>query len=157
MLVSTLFNICVFIINESDFQEAYVNSSAINTTSKSHCRSKKTIGSFSAYTYSSNGLQVEDSDSSRVMSDAKPSPVKSAYDRGGGIGAGRGGGRGGKGYYSNRSRTGHLQNCKTRPPVNNFIGNLIALEGYIFDCSHSKRADKFITAIKRILEHVGTE
>ena len=91
------------------------------------------------------------------MSDAKPSPVKSAYGRGGGRGAGRGGGRGGKGDYSNRSRTSHLQNCKTRPPVNNFKGNSTALEGYIFDCSDSKQADKFITAIKRILEHVGTE
>ena len=54
-------------------------------------------------------------------------------------------------------RTSHLQNRKTRPPVNNFKGNSIALEGYIFDCSDSKQANKFITAIKRILEHVGTE
>ena len=65
--------------------------SAINTESESFCRSEKTIGPSKAYTYSSDGLQVEDSDSSRVMSDAKPSPVKSAYSRGGGRGAGRGG------------------------------------------------------------------
>ena len=87
------------------------------------------------------------------MSDAKPSPVKSAYGRGGG----RGGGRGSKGDYSNRPRTSHLQNRKTRPPVNKFKGNSTALEGYIFDCSDSKQADKFITAIKQILEHVSTE
>ena len=68
--------------------------SAINTTSKSHCRSKNTTGPFSAYTSSCDGLQVNDSYSSRVMSDVKPSPVKSAYGKGGGKGAGRGGGRG---------------------------------------------------------------
>ena len=129
----------------------------MNTTSESGCRSKKTKGSFSACTYSSDRLQVEDSDSSRLMSDAKPSPVKSEYGRGGGRGAGRGGGRGDKGNYSNFLRTSHLQNRKTRPPVNKFKGNWTALEGYIFDCSNSKQADNFITAIKRISEHIGTE
>ena len=125
--------------------------------SESRFHSKKTIGPFKAYTYSSDGLQVEDSDSSRVMSNANPSPVKSAYGRGDGRGAGRGGGRGGKCDYSNHSRNSHLQNRKTRPLVNKFKGNSTSLEGYIFDCSDSKQADKFITAIKRILEHVGTK
>ena len=157
MLVSTLFNICAFILNARDCQEAYLKSSTINTTSESCCRSENTKGPFSAYTYSFDGLQVKDSDSSRVMSDAKPSPVKSAYGRGGGRGADRGGGRGSKGDYSNRPRTSHFQNRKTFPPVNNFKGNSIALEGYIFDCSDIKQADKFISAIKRISEHVGTE
>ena len=92
-----------------------------------------------------------------MMSAAKPSPVKSAYSRGGVRVAGRGGGRGGKGDYSNCSRTSHLQNRKTCPPVNKFKGNSTALEGYIFDCSDSKHANKFITAIKRISEHVVTE
>ena len=41
--------------------------------------------------------------------------------------------------------------------MNKFKGNSTALEGYIFDCSDSKQANKFITAIKRISEHVGTE
>ena len=41
--------------------------------------------------------------------------------------------------------------------MNKFKGNSTALEGYIFDCSDSKQADKFITAIKRISEHVGTK
>ena len=63
------------------------------------------------------------------MSDAKPSQVKSAYGRGGGRSAGRGGGRGGKGDNSNGSRTNHLHNRKTRPPVNMFKGNSKALEG----------------------------
>ena len=53
--------------------------------------------------------------------------------------------------------TTHLQIRKTRPPVNKFKENSTALEGYIFDCSDSKQADKFVTPIKRILEHVGTE
>ena len=138
MLVTTLFNIYAFIINASYCQEAYLKPSAINMTSESRCRSKKTKGPFSAYTYSSDGLQVKDFDSSGLMSDSKPSPVKSAYGRGGDRGTGRGGGRGGKGDYLNRSMTIHLQNRKTRPPVNKFKGNSIALEGYIFDCSDSK-------------------
>ena len=146
MLVSALFNICAFIFDVSDCQEAYLKLIVINMTSESHCRSEKTTGPFSAYTYSSDGLQVEDSYSSRVMSDVKPSPVKSAY----GIGGGRGGGRGSKGDYLNCSRTSHLQNRKTRPPVNKFKENSIALEGYIFDCSDSKQADQFITVVKRI-------
>ena len=149
MLVSTLFNICEFIINVSDCQEAYLKLSAINTTSESFCHSKKTTGPFNAYTCSSDGLQVEDSYSSRLISDVKPSPVKSAYSRGVESGAGRGGGRGGKGDYSNCLRTRHLQNRKTRPPVNKFKGNSIPLEGYIFDCRNNKQADKFITAIKQ--------
>ena len=91
------------------------------------------------------------------MSNLKPSPVKSLYGRGGDRGSGRCGGWGGRGDYSNRSRSSHLQNRKSRPQVNKFKGNSTALEGYIFDCSDSKQADKFITAIKRILEHVGTE
>ena len=41
--------------------------------------------------------------------------------------------------------------------MNKFKGNSTALEGYIFDCSDSKYANKFITAIKRISEHVVTE
>ena len=139
------------------FKKLILKPSVINTASESRCRSKSTIGPFKAYIYSSNVLQVEDSDSSRVMSDEKPSPVKSAYRRGGGRVAGRGGGRSGKGNYSNRLRTSHLQNCKTQQSVNKFKGNSTALEGYIFDCSNSKQADKFITAIKRILEHVSTK
>ena len=91
------------------------------------------------------------------MSDFKPSPVKSAYDRGGGIGAGRGAGRGGRGDRSNRSRTGQIQNRKSRTITQKFKGNSSDLEGYIFDCSDSKQADKYITAIMRIAEYVGAE
>ena len=89
------------------------------------------------------------------MSDIKPSPVKSAYGRGGGRGAGKCGGRGGRGERSNRSRSGQLQNQRSRPVIQKFKGNSSDLEGYIFDCSDSRQADKYITAIKRIAEYVG--
>ena len=91
------------------------------------------------------------------MSDTKPSPVKSAYGRGGGRGAGKGAGRGGRGDRLNRSRSGHTQNQKSRPASQKFKGNSSDLEGYIFDCSESRQAEKYITAIKRIVEYVGAE
>ena len=74
MLVSTLFNICAFIINANGFREACLNTSVIDTTSQSCCCSETTTGPFSACTYSSDILQVEDSYSSIVMSDVNPSP-----------------------------------------------------------------------------------
>ena len=91
------------------------------------------------------------------MSDIKPSPVKSAYGRGGGRGAGKGSGRGGRGDRSNRLRTGQIQNQKSRTISHKFKGNSSDIEGYIFDCSDSRQADKYITAIKRISEYVGAE
>ena len=91
------------------------------------------------------------------MSDIKPSPVKSAYERGGGRGGNKGCGRGGRGDCSNRSRSGKIQNQKSRPVTQKFKGNSTDLEGYIFDCNDSRQADKYITAIKRIAEYVGAE
>ena len=38
-----------------------------------------------------------------------------------------------------------------------FQGNCDKLQGCIFDCSHSKQADTFVTTLKRISEHVGSE
>ena len=67
------------------------------------------------------------------MSDIKPSAVKYAYDRGGGRGSGKGGDRGGRGDCSNRSRSGQIQNQKSRPVTQKFKGNSSDLEGYIFD------------------------
>ena len=72
------------------------------------------------------------------MSDINPSPVKSAYGRGGSRGAGKGGDRGGRGDRSNRSRSGKIQNHKSRPVTQKFKGNSSDLEGYIFDCSDSR-------------------
>ena len=91
------------------------------------------------------------------MSDTKPSLVKSAYGRGGGRGAGKGAGRGGRGDCSNRTRSGQIQNQTSRPVSKKFKGNSSDLEGYIFDCSDSRQADTYITAIKRIAEYVGAE
>ena len=88
------------------------------------------------------------------MSDIKPSPVKSAYGRGGGRGGGNGGEGGGRGDRSNRSQSVQIQNQKSRPVAQKFKGNSSDLEGYIFDCSYSRQADKYITAIKRIAEYV---
>ena len=92
-----------------------------------------------------------------IMSDINPSPVKSAYGRGGGRGGGKGGGRGGRGDCSNQSRSGLLQNQNSRPVAQKFKGNSSDLECYIFDCSDSRQADKYITAIKIIAEYVGAE
>ena len=91
------------------------------------------------------------------MSDINPSPVKSAYGRGGSRGGGKGGGRGGRGDRSNPSRSRQIQNQKSRPVAPKFKGNSSDLEGYIFDCSDSRQADKYITAIKRIAQYVGAE
>ena len=91
------------------------------------------------------------------MSYIKPSPVKSAYGRGGVRGGGKRGGRGGRGDRSNRSRSGQIQNQKSRPVAQKFKGNSSELEGYIFDCSESSQADKYITAIKRIADYIGAE
>ena len=63
------------------------------------------------------------------MSDIKPSPVKSAYGRGGGRGAGKGGGRGGRGNRSNRSRSVKIQNQQSIPVTQKFKGNSSDLEG----------------------------
>ena len=91
------------------------------------------------------------------MSDIKPSPVKSAYGRGGSRGTGKGSGRVRRGDRSNQSRSGHIQNQKSRPVSQKFKGNSSDLEGYIFDCSDIRQADKYITAIKRIAEYVRAE
>ena len=91
------------------------------------------------------------------MSDIKPSPVKSAYGRGGGGGGGKGGGRGGRGDSSNRSGSGQIQNQKSRPVAQKFKGKSSDLKGYIFEGSDRRQADKYITAIKRIAEYVRAE
>ena len=91
------------------------------------------------------------------MSDIKPSPVKYAYGRKDGRGAGKVGGRGGRGDCSNQSRSGQIQKQKSIPVAQKFKGRSSDLEGYIFDCSDIRQADKYITAIKIIAEYVGAE
>ena len=92
-----------------------------------------------------------------IIPDIKPSPVKSAYGKGGGRCGDKGGDRGSRVDRSNLSRSGHIQNQKSRPVVQQFKGKSSDLEGYIFDCSDSRQADKYISAIKIIAEYVGAE
>ena len=91
------------------------------------------------------------------MSDINPSPVKSAYGRGGGRGGGKGSGRGGRGDCYNRSWSGQIENQKSRHVAQKFKGNSSNLEGCIFYCSDSRQADKYITEINRIAEYAGAE
>ena len=37
-----------------------------------------------------------------------------------------------------------------------FKGNTPELDGFVFDCSNNKQADHYVTAMKRIAEHIGT-
>ena len=43
------------------------------------------------------------------------------------------------------------------PTIPKFKGNCIDLEGYLFDCSNDKQADKYMVTVKRISEYVGAE
>ena len=43
-----------------------------------------------------------------------------------------------------------------RQAFTKFKGNIPKLEGFIFDCSDNKQADRYVTSMKRIAEHVGT-
>ena len=66
------------------------------------------------------------------------------------------GGRGGRGCRGVRGRTqGHSYNQNNR--TSKFKGNSTDLEGYTFDCSDYKQAEKYVSTIKRITEYVGIE
>ena len=67
----------------------------------------------------------------------------------------RPGGRGGRGGLRGRGRTqvrSYYQNNRTLK----FKGNSTDLEGYTFDCSNYKQAEKYVSTIKNIAEYVGT-
>ena len=66
------------------------------------------------------------------------------------VGRGGQGGRGGRGRTQARS-----YNQNNRTPK--FKGNSMYLEGYTFDCSDYKHAEKYVSMIKRIAEYVGVE
>ena len=69
---------------------------------------------------------------------------------------GRLGGRGGQGGRGGRGRTqGSSYNQNNRTPK--FKRNSTDLEGYTFDCSNYKQAEKYVSTIKRIAEYVGAE
>ena len=67
-----------------------------------------------------------------------------------GVKGGQGGGRGGRGRTQGSS---YNQNNLTPK----FKGNSTDLEGYTFDCSDYKQAEKYMSTIKRISEQVGLE
>ena len=67
---------------------------------------------------------------------------------------GRPWGRGGQGVRGGRGRTqGRSYNQKNRTPK--FKGNSTDLEGYTFDCSDYKQAEKYLSTMKRIAEYIG--
>ena len=69
---------------------------------------------------------------------------------------GRPGGRRGGGGRGGRGRTqGRSYNQNNRTPK--FKGNSTDLEGYTFDYSDYKQAEKYMSTIKRIAEYVGAE
>ena len=65
---------------------------------------------------------------------------------------GRGNGEG------NKSRTKRGKDFKPSPrqAFTKFRGNTPELYGFIFDCSDNNQADRYVTAMKRIAEHIGT-
>ena len=60
--------------------------------------------------------------------------------------------------HQNKSRVKREKDFKpsTRQAFSKFKENTPELEGYIFDCSDNKQADRYVTSMKRIAEHVGT-
>ena len=64
-------------------------------------------------------------------------------------------GRGGRG----RGRPNAARKPQAKPQVSTkkFQGNHDKLQGCIFDCSDSRQADLFVTTLKRISEHLGSE
>ena len=43
-----------------------------------------------------------------------------------------------------------------RQSFTKFKGNTPEMDGLVFDCSNNKQADRYVTAMKRIAEHIGT-
>ena len=43
-----------------------------------------------------------------------------------------------------------------RQAFTKFKGNTPELDLFLFDCSDNKQADRYVTAMKRIAEHIGT-
>ena len=65
---------------------------------------------------------------------------------------GRGNGQG------NKSQTKRDKYFKPLPrqAFTKFKGNTPELDGFLFDCSDNKQLDRYVTAMKRIAEHIGT-
>ena len=69
---------------------------------------------------------------------------------------GRTGGRGRRGGRGGCGRTQYCS-CNQNKHTPKFKGNITDLEGYTFDCSDYKQAEKYVSTIKNIAEYVGTE
>jgi len=63
--------------------------------------------------------------------------------------------RGGRGRGRPNAAKG--QQAKPQVVTKKFTGNHDKLQGCIFDCSDSRQADMFVTTLKQISEHVGSE
>ena len=66
--------------------------------------------------------------------------------------------RGRRSGQGNKSRTKQDKYFKPSPrqAFTKFKGNTPELDGFIFDWSDNKQADRYVTAMKRIAEHIGT-
>ena len=63
-----------------------------------------------------------------------------------------------RGRGNDKSRTKRDKDFKPLPrqAFTKFKGNTPELDGFVFDCSDNKQSDRYVTAMKRILEHIGT-
>ena len=63
-----------------------------------------------------------------------------------------------RGRGNDKSRTKRDKDFKPSPrqAFTKFKGNTPELDGFVFDCSDNKQADRYVTAMKRIAEHIGT-
>ena len=61
-----------------------------------------------------------------------------------------------RGRGNDNSQTKRDKDFKTSPrqAFTKFKGNTPELYGFVFDCSDNKQADRYVTAMKRIAEHI---
>ncbi len=85
--------------------------------------------------------------------------AKNSSGRGGaGQGRSNNGGRGsGKGRGRSHDKKSKYGGAEKKTTTGKFKRNCEELQGHTFDCSGYKQADKYVTTIKRIAEHVGAE
>ena len=63
-----------------------------------------------------------------------------------------------RGRGNDKSQTKRDKDFKPSPgqTFTKFKGNTLELDGFVFDCSNDKQVDRYMTAMKRISEHIGT-
>ena len=62
-------------------------------------------------------------------------------------------GRGNDKYRTKRDKDFKPSPCQA---FTKFKGNILELDGFVFDCSDNNQADRYVTAMKRTSEHIGT-